>query len=307
MERQLTDTIMMIRPVNFGYNHETAQDNAFQSIEGAERVEEIIEKARDEFDRFVNVLIKEGVRVHVIEDTEEPVKNDAVFPNNWISFHENGWVITYPMYSEMRRFERREDIVEDMMDHFKFTRRYSFEHYEEDGLFLEGTGSLVLDRAHKIAYASISVRTDVTVLDKWAVLTGFRTQIFHGTDRNDQPIYHTNVLMAMGDEFVVICMDTIKDEEQRKSIVDSFARTGKEVIQISYDQMESYAGNMLQLNTPGGNIMVMSTQAYDSLDSDQIDKISEYSKIVHSDIPIIEKYGGGSVRCMMAEVFYPTT
>ncbi|NNF35078.1 MAG: amidinotransferase [Saprospiraceae bacterium] len=307
MERQLTDTIMMIRPSNFGYNQETAEDNAFQSNDGAESVEEIVEIAKDEFDRFVDTLLNEGVRVHVIEDTPVPVKNDSVFPNNWISFHENGWVITYPMFSEMRRLERREDIVEDMMAHFQFNRRYSFEHYEENELFLEGTGSLVLDRTHKIAYASLSVRTDVTILDKWAVLTGYRTQIFHGTDKTDQPIYHTNVLMAMGDEFVVICLDTIKDDEERNNIMDSFARTGKEVIHISYDQMEAYAGNMLQLNTPGGSIIVMSTQAYNSLTDDQIIKISQYSKIVHSNIPVIEKYGGGSVRCMMAEVFYPVS
>lgn len=307
MERQLTDTVMMIRPAHFGFNHETAQDNAFQSSDGAEMIEDIVHAAKNEFDQFVEVLKKEDIKVHIIDDTVEPVKNDAVFPNNWISFHERGWIITYPMYSEMRRLERREDIVEEMMDHYQFTRRYSFEHYEEDNLFLEGTGSLVLDRTHRIAYASVSERTDVKILDKWAVLTGYRTLIFHSTDRNNQPIYHTNVLMAIGKNFVVICMDSIKDEEEQIKILDSCAGTGKEVIHISYDQMEAYAGNMLQLNTPDGSIMVMSTQAYHSLKPDQINKISNYSKIVHSDIPVIEKYGGGSVRCMMAEVFYPVT
>ncbi len=304
MERQLTDTIMMIRPANFGFNPQTAEDNAFQSSEGAENIVKIKKEAIKEFDTFVEVLRKEGIRVHVIEDTNKPLKNDSVFPNNWISFHENGWIITYPMYSAMRRIERREDIIDDMMEHFNFNRRYSFEHYEEGNLFLEGTGSLVLDRSHKIAYACVSNRTDVTILDKWAVLTGFRTEIFHGTDRNGVPIYHTNVLMAMGEDFVVICLDAIKDENQKKSITKSFLRTEKEIIEINYDQMESYAGNMLQLNSPAGKIMVMSTQAYNSLNESQKDKISSYSKIIHSDIPLIEKYGGGSVRCMMAEVFY---
>ena len=305
MERQLTDKILMIRPANFGFNPETAEDNAFQSIEGSEQIEDIKEKAIKEFDHFVKVLEDEGVTVEVIEDTQDPVKYDSVFPNNWISFHQQGWIITYPMFSSIRRQERREDIVDLFTEKYGFNKRYSFEHYEEDNIFLEGTGSLVLDRKNKIAYASVSVRTDVTLLDKWSVLTGYSTVIFHGRDREDYPIYHTNVLMAMGDDFVVICMDSIKNEEERQELLATFNRTHKEVIMIDFSQMESFAGNMLQLDTASGSIMVMSSQAYQSLNEDQVDKISNYSRIVHADISCIEKYGGGSVRCMMAELFTP--
>lgn len=305
MKQQITDTIMMVRPKYFGYNTETAVDNAFQSSEGAEKSDEIKSKAVAEFDAFVDKLRDKGINVVVIEDLDEPITHDAIFPNNWISFHDDGWIITYPMFSKMRRKERREDIVEGMMKKFGFERRFSFEHYEEEGSYLEGTGSLVLDRINRIAYASISVRTDVTVLDKWAVLCNYRTCIFQATDREGNPIYHTNVLMAMGVDFVVICMDAIKDYDQRSELGELFKKTGKEIITITLEQMESFAGNMLQIKGGSNDYLVMSTQAFDSLSVDQVDQFQKHSSIIHSDISTIEKYGGGSVRCMMAEIFYP--
>ena len=209
------------------------------------------------------------------------------------------------MFSKNRRHERREDIVDSMMEGFGFDKRYSFEYYEEDNLFLEGTGSLVLDRVNKIAYASLSVRTDISLLDKWAILTGYRTCIFHGTDRNGDAIYHTNVLMAMGKDFVVICLDTIKDSDQKKELKKYFDKTGKEIINISYDQMEAFAGNMLQLYGHQTDYIVMSEQAFNSLSDKQLATLQKYNQILYSDISTIEKYGGGSVRCMMTEVFEP--
>ena len=305
MNRQITDTIMMIRPKNFGFNEETAADNAFQVDDGTLSKQQIKEKALNEFDLLVDLLRRKGINVIVFEDTDIPVKSDAVFPNNWISFHEEGWVITYPMFSANRRHERREDIVEEMTNMFNYDKRYSFEYYEEENLFLEGTGSLVLDRINKIAYASLSERTDIMILDKWAVLTGYKTCVFNGVDNNGIPIYHTNVLMSLGKDYVILCLEIIKDEDEQNELLKNFRRTGKELIEITYEQMESFAGNMLQVTNGTKDITVMSKQAFESLTDHQISKIQKHSEILSADIQIIERCGGGSVRCMMAEVFQP--
>ena len=304
---QLTNHIMMIRPANFGFNDQTAANNAFQSKDKISDTQLLKDIARDEFDNMVAILRSKGVHVLVIEDTEMPIKPDAVFPNNWISFHENGTLITYPMYAPNRRIERREDIVEQIENKFIVKNRYSFEFYEtEDDIYLEGTGSMIFDRPNGIVYACLSQRTDATLLDKFCVLMGSNSCVFRSVDRFGIEIYHTNVMMALGEDFVVICMESIPDEDSRKKLLSLFEKTGKEIIEISYAQMETFAGNMLEVMGSGGNrYLVLSQSAYDSLHSDQLLRLSALTNLLPIPIPNIEKFGGGSVRCMMAEVFLP--
>ncbi len=304
MKNQITDTILMIRPKHFGFNEETAKNNTFQSKETIITPEEISAKALQEFDHFVKRLREVGVKVEVIEDTDMPKKPDAVFPNNWISFHEDGKVITYPMFSVIRRKERREDVIEMISKKYKLPRRYSFEYYEEEDFFLEGTGSMILDRPHSIVYACRSVRTDVHLLDKWAILNDYVAVIFDALDRNKVPIYHTNVMMALGESFVIICMESVKDKADQQKLISTFNKTGKDIIEISYEQMEKFAGNMLQVKGRGNHYLVMSQQAFQALNEEQINRIKTHTEILFADISTIETFGGGSVRCMMAELFY---
>ncbi|MBK9150054.1 MAG: amidinotransferase [Saprospiraceae bacterium] len=304
--RQITNHILMIRPAHFGYNEETAQNNAFQTKTEAIDFSKLEATARQEFDQMVDLLQSKGINVIVIEDTDQPVKPDAVFPNNWISFHENGSIITYPMYAKNRRIERREDIIEKVGQHFNIKNRYSFEFYEDEDLFLEGTGSMILDRPNKIVYACLSPRTDATLIDKFNVLMGYRSCIFRSVDRSGKDIYHTNVMMALGEDFVVICMESIPDEDSRKELRSLFENTGKQIIEINYAQMEAFAGNMLEvLGSNDKRYLVMSRTAYDSLTNEQIQTLSALTNILAVPIPNIEKHGGGSVRCMMAEIFLP--
>lgn len=302
----LTNHILMIRPAHFGFNAETAVNNAFQTKAEASENKEIQQKAIAEFDHMVEVLRGVGVDVFVVDDTPEPLKPDAVFPNNWISFHENGTVITYPMFAENRRLERRKDIIAAVGEKFKINNQYSFEFYEEEGEFLEGTGSMIIDRANKIVYACLSPRTHATLLDKYALLTQSKIIHFTAVDQAGLPIYHTNVMMALGLDFVVICLECIPDEVQKKNLISSFEATLKTVIEISLDQVNAFAGNMLEIyGKHETRYLVMSAQAKASLTENQISKISSFTNILPIDIPTIEKYGGGSVRCMMAEVFLP--
>lgn len=302
--KQLTDSVIMIKPANFGFNKETAENNAFQSSEGKLTPEEIKEKAIKEFDEVVNKLTKVGINVQVIEDTAEPVKTDAVFPNNWLSTHENGVMVTYAMFAPSRRAERRTDILEGLERDFVVHKHYSFDFYEDDGQYLEGTGSMILDRKNKILYSCLSPRTEARVLEKFAVLMSYSKVVFHAMDKNGDAIYHTNVMMALGTDFAVVCMETIENDVERKDIISSLKRTGKEIIEITEEQMKSFAGNMLQLSSNDGkSYLLMSSQAYKSLDPDQIERISSYTDIIKASIPTIEKYGGGSVRCMVAENF----
>lgn len=301
-----TNTILMIRPANFRYNTQTAENNTFQSDDKDESNALISEKAREEFDVMVELLRSNGVNVIVVEDTPEPKKPDAVFPNNWISFHENGAVLTYPMFAPNRRVERREDIIDELGKTFDVTRRYTFEHYEEDDMFLEGTGSMLFDRDYKVVYACLSQRTDARLLDKFCVLVEYQRFVFHSVDRNGMPIYHTNVMMALGEDFAVICLESIKNPDEVKELRQILERTGKEIVEINYEQMESFAGNMLQVrNDTGQTFLVMSQAAYNSLNDDQIAVLSSKTQLLPIDISTIEYYGGGSVRCMMAEVFLP--
>jgi len=305
--KQLTNYIMMIRPANFGFNEQTAANNAFQSKDVINDAQSLKEVARTEFDNMVATLEAKDINVMVIEDTETPVKPDAVFPNNWISFHRNGTLITYPMYAPNRRIERREDIIEQIGKRFNIKNRYSFEFYEdEDKLYLEGTGSMIFDRQNDIVYACLSQRTDATLIDKFNVLMGTRSMVFKSVDRQGLEIYHTNVMMALGEDFVVICMESIPDEDSKKALINIFERTEKEIIEISYDQMESFAGNMLEVKSNDDiRYLAMSQTAYHSLNEDQKERLSQKTNLLPIAIDNIEKYGGGSVRCMMAEVFLP--
>ncbi len=305
--RQLADTVFMVRPAHFAYNPETAENNAFQDHRGAEDYEAIRKRAQEEFDQFVKKLRAAGIQVLVGLDDPDVAKPDAVFPNNWISFHRDGSVVTYPMLAESRRIERNEKYIHSIEHTHVIKKRYRLEVYEEQGWFLEGTGSLVLDRVQKIAYACLSPRTDIRLLDEWCTLFGYRKCVFHASDKEDKAIYHTNVMMALGTDFVVLCADTVRLPDERKILFDTLRQSGKRIIEITLEQMYAFAGNMLQLaNTDGESFIVMSEQAYRSLRADQILDLERSAKILFSPIYNIERYGGGSVRCMMTEVFLPT-
>lgn len=300
---QVTSHVMMIRPSAFGYNAETAANNVFQNKPDAAS-EEIIAQAQKEFDGFVGLLRYEGIDVSVIEDSQSPGKPDAVFPNNWISFHSDGTVVTYPMYSKLRRQERREDVIEQLSVKFNVRQREHFEFFEKDDQFLEGTGSMVLDRANRIAYACISDRTDRELLEDWCDRMGFTPHTFYA-ESNGKAIYHTNVMMAIGSQVAVVCLECLPNKAERLALRDSLAKD-HEVVEITDEQVQSFAGNMLALkNNKGEELMVMSSRAHESLTDAQVKMIEKYSRIVSAPINTIENIGGGSARCMIAEIFLP--
>lgn len=303
-EQQTTQFILMVRPANFGFNEQTAESNAFQTNDTSKSSEQIKAAAIAEFDAFVNQLEAVGVNVIVHQDQAIPVKTDAIFPNNWVSFHQDGTVITYPMCAPIRRLERDETILAEIKSKFNIEKIVPLEQYESENLFLEGTGSMIFDRTNKIVYACLSPRTDEGVLDKFCEITGFDKVAFTSVDGDGKEIYHTNVMMALGESFCVICLDTIKDEGEKAMVIQSLEDTHKEIIEITLDQMMNFAGNMLQVksNNPKGHL-VMSQRAYNSLTETQVAQIQEHTEILAVPIPIIETYGGGSVRCMMAEIF----
>jgi len=297
---------MMVRPAKFGFNAETATNNAFQENDKSLSSKEIQKQAVEEFDNMVAHLRFKGVNVHIISDTDSPIKPDAVFPNNWISFHQNGTVIQYPMYASNRRIERQSSIVHQVREHFSIDNMIDFTDYEKEDVFLEGTGSMILDRPNKIVYACVSPRTDIFLLDRFCKRMGYKKVAFGSKDQNGQDIYHTNVMMAIGETFAVICMDSITDPKENKVVRKKLEKSKKEIIDISFDQMNSFAGNMLQVrNNKGKTYLVMSQQAHNSLNKKQIKKIEKHTQIFYAPIPTIEKYGGGSTRCMMAEIFLP--
>jgi len=293
----------MIRPVDFKFNEQTAGNNKFQ-VSSAER--DVQAQALNEFDSFVALLRKNDVDITVVEDTLHPETPDSIFPNNWVSFHEDGSVYLYPMFSENRRLERRNEIIEGLKDKFEVNHVSDLSFFEMQHAFLEGTGSMVLDRVNKIAYACLSVRTDEEVLNNFCMLTGYEPVSFQAVDGANFPIYHTNVMMCVGDAFAVICLDSIPDKEERLAVTLSLTSSGKEIIDISLDQMNHFAGNMLQVvNKSGESLLVMSEQAYLSLTDEQIVKLERYSRTVYSPLYVIEQNGGGSARCMLAEIHLP--
>lgn len=303
MSEQTTSRVIMVRPSAFGFNVETAANNTFQHnpVEGQE---EIRHKAIIEFDHLVSLLRQEGVEVHVIEDTPDPVKPDAVFPNNWISFHENGTVVTYPMFAPLRRLERREDVLDVLEVDAVIRQRLALEYREGQQQYLEGTGSMVLDRVNHVAYACLSPRTDPEVLAQWCKMMGY-TSITFDAMYQGTPIYHTNVMMAIGDGVCVICLEVI-NTSQREAVMNALRASGRDVVELRPEQIGTFAGNMLALrNARGEQIMVMSKTAHESLDSSQRNAIERHARIVSSDVHTIETIGGGSVRCMIAENFLP--
>lgn len=306
----ITNTILMIRPVAFDSNAETMASNAFQEKRTEESAKEVQAKAVEEFDTFVAKLRDGGIEVIVFEDRLEPRTPDSIFPNNWISFHSNGRIMTYPMQAVSRRLERRKDIIETLQSKYNFEVTQVIDMaplYEAEGRFLEGTGSLIIDRNNLFVYACISPRTHRELVEDWAEYWGSQPVIFEAVDEHGQQIYHTNVLMCLGEAFVVICSQAIVNEDERAQAVKSFEESGREIVELSFEQMNHFAGNMLQLkNDKEEKILVMSQAAYDSLDAVQIEQLQKFNDyLIYSPIPTIEKYGGGSVRCMMAEVFLP--
>lgn len=265
---------------------------------------EIHLRALDEFDRMVDLLKSHDVQVHVFSDTPEPRKPDAVFPNNWISFHPDGTVVLYPMQAPVRRAERRKDILEELQKIYKFNRVVDYSDYESREIFLEGTGSLVFDYVNKIIYASCSPRTHEMLVYKVCEDLGCRPVLFNAADERDIPIYHTNVVLTVASELALICLDALKDDTGQEAILNSLRDTGHRVIAISYAQMKSFAGNMMEVKTrQGQSLLVMSESAYLSLLPGQLSAITLLTDILVVPVPTIERYGGGSVRCMMAGIF----
>ena len=301
---QTTDTVLMIEPAAFGFNAETAQNNYFQiNSENAETQT----KALQEFNNFVEKLRSKGINVITVIDTLEPHTPDSIFPNNWISMHSDGTVVLYPMCAVNRRWERRNDILEILKRNFSVKEIIDLSAPENDGKFLEGTGSMIFDHDNKLAYGSVSLRLDEPLFREFCEKFGFEPVVFHSyqTANNERlPIYHTNVMMCVADQFVVICLDCIDDETERVKVVNAIVNSGKEIIEISEEQMQQFAGNMLQVeNSEGKKFLVMSQSAYQSLTPEQILNIEKYSEIIYSDLETIETNGGGSARCMLAEVF----
>jgi len=302
----ITSSIFMVRPSNFGFNPETSESNLFQSNSNSSSPEEITKKAIIEFDSLVEKLKTAGIEVVVFEDTKSPLKTDAVFPNNWITSHQDGKLILYPMFSKNRRLEVRKDIVEHLMKKFNFDQILDWTDYSNKNEFLEGTGSMILDRNFGYAYACRSIRTNDHLFHKFCDIESFKPILFNAQDLNNVPIYHTNVMMALGVNFAIICMDAIINESERELVVNALDRSKKEIIEISKDQMHHFAGNMIQLKSKlNTNYLIMSSQAYHSLTENQVKKINSLTTIIHSPLETIEKYGGGSARCMIAEIFAP--
>jgi hypothetical protein len=301
---QSTSNILMIRPVSFGFNEQTAASNAFQNRDADQQA--VQDRALVEFDRFVNTLRAAGVNVTVVDDTPEPHTPDSIFPNNWVSFHDDGTVYLYPMQAENRRLERREDIITNLEDKFKIGHVIDLSRSEADHRFLEGTGSMVLDRKHKIAYACLSPRTDKEVLELFCEQTGYQAVSFDAADEHGKAIYHTNVLMCIGSGFAVICVDSIPNPHERIVVLESLKSTQKEVIEISFAQMNLFAGNMLEVKSQTGEtLIVMSKNAFNALSAEQKTALEKYGRLIYADINTIETNGGGSARCMMAEVHLP--
>ncbi|MEO0895076.1 MAG: arginine deiminase-related protein [Bacteroidota bacterium] len=303
--KQCTSHLMMVRPANFGANPLTAASNAFQQELESSQADEVKNKAIQEFDAFVSLLRSKGVHVTVFDDTAEPLTPDAVFPNNWISFHQNGKIVLYPMFAPNRRWERRMDVPHHFAREASDIWNWA-EAMEPQSLILEGTGSLILDRVNKIAYACTSNRTSPKAFDLWAKEMGYKGLLFQAVDEKGQEIYHTNVMMFLGKDVAVICLESIANPALRQAVQDKLKSTGHKIIGITFDQMNAFAGNMLQVdNVSDESMIIMSQRAHQSLTPLQLDNLAQHAEILTIPLDVIETYGGGSVRCMMAEVFLP--
>ena len=304
---QTAKTVLMVEPIAFGYNSQTAENNYFQK---EQKETDIQEKALQEFNNFAAKLREKGINVITVKDTLNPHSPDSIFPNNWVSFHEDGTVALYPMFALNRRVERRPEILERLKDEgFKINTVEDFSPFENEEKYLEGTGSMIFDHDYKIAYGSVSLRLDEELFRNFCAKFGFTPIVFHSYQNvGDQrlPIYHTNVMMCVAEQFVVICLDCIDDEMEREKVQEVIKSSNKELIEISEDQLQQFAGNMLQVqNKEGDKFLVMSETAYKSLTKEQVERIENYCEIIYADLNTIETNGGGSARCMLAEVFLP--
>lgn len=308
--KQTANAILMIRPVAFRMNEQTAVNNYYQKVLNGLTPETVNARAREEFDAFVNKLRMVGVDVVVVEDTLHPDTPDSIFPNNWISFHENGDVVLYPMFAENRRHERREDILDLLEERgFAINEIMDYTSAEDDDIFLEGTGSLLLDRQNGKAYCALSPRADEELFIEFCEDFEYNPIIFEAYQTVDgvrKLIYHTNVMMCIGETFAVVCADCIDDKQERKMVLDNLRQDGKEIIMITEDQVNNFAGNMLEVRgSDNRRYLVMSQSAHKSLTPAQIAQLEKHATILSSSLDTIEACGGGSARCMMAEVFLP--
>lgn len=306
-ESQLASTVLMVRPARFESNPMTAASNVFQGQPSATPDEQQVLASR-EFESLVSALREAGIQVIDIDDTPEPHTPDSIFPNNWVSFHADGRVVLYPMEAENRRTERRPDILDRLASDFGFhvSEVIDLSEHESNEHYLEGTGSMVLDRSNRIVYACLSSRTHLDALGDFAQRMAYEVVAFDAEDRSGVPIYHTNVLMNVGERVAVICDAAISREEQRIDVLQRLRASGRELVSLSFDQLDAFAGNMLELrNSDGERVLAMSTQAWQSLQSDQREVLELNARIVHSPIENIEASAGGSVRCMLAEVHLP--
>ncbi|MEE9408708.1 MAG: arginine deiminase-related protein [Polaribacter sp.] len=307
--QQTTNTILMIRPINFRMNEQTAVNNYFQEEIDLKNAE-INKKAQEEFDAYVFKLKSFGVNVVVISDTDKFDSPDSIFPNNWVSFHADGTVALYPMFAENRRLERREDILEELeKQNFVIENVVDYTSAEDEGVYLEGTGSILLDRVNRKAYCALSARADEELFIEFCEDFEYTPVVFIANQTVNEKrvaIYHTNVMMCVAETFAVICLETIDDKSERKNVLKHLKEDGKQIIDITEKQMHSFAGNMLQVRGENDELLlIMSKAAHDSLTQSQVSKISNHCKIVSSSLETIETCGGGSARCMMAEVFLP--
>ncbi|HEY0681384.1 MAG TPA: arginine deiminase-related protein [Steroidobacter sp.] len=310
-DRQTAADVMMIRPVAFAGNPQTQPSNSFQQLDSDGGTIDAASQAAAlrEFDALVGALRQAGVNVHVFDDTPEPHTPDSIFPNNWVSFHADGTVVLYPMLAENRRLERRLDLLEALSAKHGFytSRVIDLTRHEHTGRYLEGTGSLVLDRIHRVAYACVSPRTDLDVLGDFAQQLDYDIVAFEALDAAGAPIYHTNVLMSVGERFAAVCLNAIREDE-REGVVNQLRGTGRAIVELSLDQMNAFAGNMLELaSSLTGSVVAMSQRARDALTAEQRATLEASSgPIVTAAIPTIERLGGGSVRCMLAELHLPS-
>ena len=305
-EPQSAAAVLMVRPGRFGFNPQTAASNVFQEStlpQGADAAG-VHEAALAEFDALAEGLARAGVQVVVAHDTVHPAKPDAIFPNNWVSFHHDGTVVLYPMMAPNRRLERRDEVLCEVAVGFRITRTVDLCHREELGQYLEGTGSLVLDRPRHLAYANISPRTDLDALGEFAQQLDYDLVTFESVDRG-KPIYHTNVMMAIGEGFVVLCAESIVETRSRDAVRATLVAGGREIVEISLGQMQAFAGNVLELAPPGSRVIALSTTAWGSLDARQRRTLEKHGNVLAAEIPVIERFGGGGVRCMLAEVHLP--
>ncbi|SFC61249.1 hypothetical protein SAMN05421747_11654 [Parapedobacter composti] len=297
-------TLLMIRPARFGFNAQTAVNNAFQLDKG-EDAARIQRRAVEEFDTFVALLRGHGIDTLVVQDTEEPHTPDSVFPNNWISFHGDGTAVLYPMFAENRRLERKQAVFDKIHKRFYVRKIVDYTAEEVRGKYLEGTGSMVLDRKNRLAYACRSPRTDQALLARFCKDLGFHAIAFDAYDQNGTAIYHTNVMMSIADRYAIVCLDAISKAD-RGDVVNAIENSGKIIIAITQDQLKQFAGNVLQVtNTRGERYLVMSSSAYQAFDTQQKAILESYNPLIHARLNTIEQCGGGSARCMLAEIFLP--